>query len=101
MLQALAEKDPERRQVLQIIGCFAGSKAETLCEGDMILAIDKKPITCFLDIENACQKLDHSVGSDGMLNMTIFREVRQRIISCICCSYWNLISRISCCTKQS
>ncbi|XBH61907.1 hypothetical protein VPH35_116266 [Triticum aestivum] len=75
-VQALAEKDPERRQVLQIIGCFAGSKAETLCEGDMILAIDKKPITCFLDIENACQKLDHSVGSDGMLNMTIFRQVR-------------------------
>ncbi|XP_044416425.1 protease Do-like 7 [Triticum aestivum] len=73
-VQALAEKDPERRQVLQIIGCFAGSKAETLCEGDMILAIDKKPITCFLDIENACQKLDHSVGSDGMLNMTIFRQ---------------------------
>ncbi|VAI55903.1 unnamed protein product [Triticum turgidum subsp. durum] len=76
-VQALDEKDPERRQVLQVIGCFAGSKAETLLEGDMILAIDKKPITCFLDIENACQKLDHSVGSDGMLNMTIFREGKE------------------------
>jgi hypothetical protein len=58
-------------------GCLAGSKAENLLEqGDMILAINKEPITCFLDIEKACQGLDQSIGSDGVLNMTIFRQVR-------------------------
>ena len=67
-----------RRQVLRVKGCLAGSKAEKLLEqGDMILAINKEPITCFLDIENACQKLDQSIDSDGVLNMTIFRQVRK------------------------
>lgn len=67
-----------RRQVLRVKGCLAGSKAEKLLEqGDMILAINKEPITCFLDIENACQKLDQSIDSDGVLNMTIFRQVRR------------------------
>ena len=75
--QALAKKDPVRRQVLRVKGCLAGSKAENLLEqGDMILAINKEPITCFLDIEKACQELDQSIGSDGVLNMTIFRQVR-------------------------
>jgi pro-apoptotic serine protease NMA111 len=76
--QALAKKDPVRRQVLRVKGCLAGSKAENLLEqGDMILAINKEPITCFLDIEKACQELDKSVvGSDGVLSMTMFRQVR-------------------------
>ncbi|KAM0846524.1 hypothetical protein ACQ4PT_055622 [Festuca glaucescens] len=77
-VQALATKDPVRRQVLQVKCCFAGSKAENVLEeGDMILAISKEPITCFLDIENACQKLDHSIDSDGMLDMTIFRQGKE------------------------
>jgi len=75
--QALAKKDPVRRQVLRVKGCLAGLTAENLLEqGDMILAINKEPITCFLDIEKACQELDQSIGSDGVLNMTIFRQVR-------------------------
>ncbi|CAM0944558.1 unnamed protein product [Alopecurus aequalis] len=77
-VQALAKKDPVRRQVLRVKGCLAGSKAENLLEqGDMILAINKEPITCFLDIENACQKLDQSINSDGVLNMTIFRQGKE------------------------
>uniref|UniRef100_A0A0D9VK47 PDZ domain-containing protein n=1 Tax=Leersia perrieri TaxID=77586 RepID=A0A0D9VK47_9ORYZ len=77
-VQALAKKDPVRRQVLRVKGCLAGSKAENLLEqGDMILAINKEPITCFLDIENACQKLDQLVDSDGVLNMTIFRQGKE------------------------
>ncbi|TVU28235.1 hypothetical protein EJB05_19744 [Eragrostis curvula] len=77
-VQALAKKDPVRRQVLRVKGCLAGSKAEKLLEqGDMILAINKEPITCFLDIEKACQELDKSVGSDGTLNMTIFRQGKE------------------------
>lgn len=77
-VQALAKKDPVRRQVLRVKGCLAGSKAEKLLEqGDMILAINKEPITCFLDIENACQKLDQSIDSDGLLNMTIFRQGKE------------------------
>jgi hypothetical protein len=70
-----------RRQVLRVKGCLAGSKADNLLEqGDMILAINKEPITCFLDIENACQKLDQSIDSDGVLNLTIFRQVRIFVI---------------------
>lgn len=77
-VQALAKKDPVRRQVLRVKGCLAGSKAEKLLEqGDMILAINKEPITCFLDIENACQKLDQSIDSDGLLSMTIFRQGKE------------------------
>lgn len=74
-VQALAKKDPVRRQVLRVKGCLAGSKAESLLEqGDMILAINKEPITCFRDIENACQGLDKCEDTDGGLKMTIFRQ---------------------------
>lgn len=60
-------------------GCLAGSKAEHFLEqGDMLLAINKEPITCFRDIENSCQDLDKSEVHEGKLNMTIFRQVRNR-----------------------
>ncbi|XXG79593.1 hypothetical protein AAC387_Pa09g0629 [Persea americana] len=77
-VQALAKKDPVRRQVLRVKGCLAGSKAESLLEqGDMLLAIKKEPITCFRDIENACHDLDKSEVNEGELNMTIFRQGRE------------------------
>ncbi|CAL5370879.1 unnamed protein product [Camellia sinensis] len=76
--KALVKKDPIRRQVLRVKGCFAGSKAENLLEqGDMVLAINKEPITCFRDIEDACQALDQCDEIDGKLNMTIFRQGRE------------------------
>ncbi|KAK7379256.1 hypothetical protein VNO80_04711 [Phaseolus coccineus] len=74
-IQALVKKDPVRRQVLRVKGCLAGSKAENLLEqGDMVLAINKEPVTCFRDIENACQALDKSNANDGKLHLTIFRQ---------------------------
>ncbi|KAK7321506.1 hypothetical protein VNO77_32228 [Canavalia gladiata] len=74
-IQALVKKDPVRRQVLRVKGCLAGSKAENLLEqGDMVLAINKEPVTCFSDIENACQALDKVYTNDGKLHMTIFRQ---------------------------
>lgn len=74
------KKDPLRRQVLQVKGCFAGSKAENLLEqGDMILAINKKLVTCFRDIEDACQLLDHSRNDDGKLDLTIVRRVSKNL----------------------
>ncbi|KAE9598793.1 putative htrA2 peptidase [Lupinus albus] len=79
-IQALVKKDPIRRQVLRVKGCFAGSKAENLLEqGDMVLAINKEPVTCFRDIENACQALDKSYDgdNDGKVHMTIFRQGRE------------------------
>ncbi|XP_022727838.1 protease Do-like 7 isoform X2 [Durio zibethinus] len=73
-IQALVKKDPVRRQVLRVKGCLAGSKAENLLEqGDMVLAVNKEPVTCFRDIENVCQALD-SGDNGGNLNMTIFRQ---------------------------
>ncbi|CAJ1865799.1 unnamed protein product [Sphenostylis stenocarpa] len=77
-IQALVKKDPVRRQVLRVRGCLAGSKAENLLEqGDMVLAINKEPVTCFRDIENACQALDKLNSTDGKLHMTIFRQGRE------------------------
>ncbi|KAM7267633.1 hypothetical protein ACFE04_009799 [Oxalis oulophora] len=78
-VQALVKKDPIRRQVLCVKGCFAGSKAESLLEqADMVLAINKEPVTCFNDIENACQALDKDVNNDdGKLQITIFRQGRE------------------------
>ena len=75
-LQALVKKDPIRHQVLRVKGCLAGSKAENLLEqGDMVLAINKEPVTCFRDIEDACQELDRCSDNDGKLKITIFRQV--------------------------
>ncbi|KAG6720470.1 hypothetical protein I3842_03G064000 [Carya illinoinensis] len=77
-VQALVKKDPIRRQVLRVKGCLAGSKAENLLEqGDMVLAINKEPVTCFRDIENACQALDKYDNNDQKLNMTILRQGRE------------------------
>ncbi|CAB4273735.1 unnamed protein product [Prunus armeniaca] len=75
---ALVKKDPIRRQVLRVKGCLAGSKAENLLEqGDMVLAINKEPVTCFRDVENVCQALDKNENKDGKLDMTIFRQGRE------------------------
>ncbi|KAL9226509.1 hypothetical protein vseg_002315 [Gypsophila vaccaria] len=74
-IKALVKKDPLRRQVLRVKGCLAGSRAENILEqGDMVLAVNKGPVTCFRDIESACQDLDKDNDTDGMLRMTIFRQ---------------------------
>jgi hypothetical protein len=75
-LQALVNKDPLRQQLLHVEGCWAGSKAENhLEQGDMVVAINNEPVTCFRDIENACQALDQSNTNDGKLQMTVLRQV--------------------------
>ncbi|XP_004300013.1 PREDICTED: protease Do-like 7 isoform X2 [Fragaria vesca subsp. vesca] len=77
-VQELVKKDPIRRQVLRVKGCLAGSKAENLLEqGDMVLAINKEPVTCFRDVENVCQALGRNENKDGKLSMTIFRQGRE------------------------
>ncbi|CAA0841081.1 Protease Do-like 7 [Striga hermonthica] len=77
-IQALVKKDPIRRQVLRVKGCLAGSKAENLVEqGDMVLAINKEPVTCFRDIEYACQEVDRCNDCDVKLTVTIFRQGRE------------------------
>ncbi|XP_071742671.1 protease Do-like 7 [Rutidosis leptorrhynchoides] len=77
-IRALVEKDPVRRQVLRVKGCLAGSKAENLLEeGDMVLAINKNPVTCFKDIDDACNALDLSDDMEGKLELTIFRQGRE------------------------
>ncbi|PWA99684.1 protease Do-like 7 [Artemisia annua] len=74
-IQALVKKDPVRRQVLQVQCCLAGSKAENVLEqGDMVLAINKKPVTCFKDVDNACHALD---DIDDLLKLTIWRQGRE------------------------
>lgn len=77
-IQILVKKDPVRRQVLRVKGCLAGSKAENLLEqGDMVLAVEKMPVTCFNDIEAACLTLDKGSHSDENLNLTILRQGRE------------------------
>nr|KJB43788.1 hypothetical protein B456_007G216000 [Gossypium raimondii] len=42
----------------------------------MVLVVNKEPVTCFRDIENACQALDNGDNS-GNLNMTIFQQMEE------------------------
>lgn len=73
VLQCLVKKDPVRRQVLRVKGCLAGSKAHGILEqGDMVLAISGEPVTCFRDVEYACQ---HAEEHGGALKVTVFRQV--------------------------
>ncbi|KAI3519330.1 hypothetical protein L1887_08360 [Cichorium endivia] len=77
-IRDLVKKDPVRRQVLRVKGCLAGSKAENLLQqGDMVLAINKKAVTCFRDVEDACQELDLDDDVDGRLLLTVFRQGRE------------------------
>ncbi|KAL4577571.1 hypothetical protein LXL04_013680 [Taraxacum kok-saghyz] len=75
-IQVLVKKDPVRRQVLRVKGCLAGSKAENLLtQGDMLLAVNGKAVTCFRDVEDACRELDLRDGDvDGRLLLTVFRQ---------------------------
>jgi hypothetical protein len=74
LLQCLVKKDPVRRQILRVKGCLAGSKAHGVLEqGDMVLAIGGEAVTCFRDVENACQ---HSEEYGGVLKITVLRQVR-------------------------
>ncbi|KAJ0728607.1 putative htrA2 peptidase [Helianthus annuus] len=74
-IQVLVKQDPVRRQVLRVKGCLAGSKAENLLtQGDMVLAINKKPVTCFRDVEDACQALDLCDDMEAKLELTVFRQ---------------------------
>ncbi|XP_076912299.1 protease Do-like 7 [Bidens hawaiensis] len=74
-IQVLVKQDPIRRQVLRVKGCLAGSKAENLLtQGDMVLAINKKPVTCFRDVEDACRDLDACDDVKGKLELTVFRQ---------------------------
>jgi S1-C subfamily serine protease len=51
------EHNPQRRQVLGIDRLVAGSPAATLFEpGDLLLAIDGKPVNRFREVERAVQK---------------------------------------------
>ncbi|KAI3808476.1 hypothetical protein L1987_24427 [Smallanthus sonchifolius] len=74
-IQVLVKQDPVRRQVLRVKGCLAGSKAENLLtQGDMVLAINKKPVMCFRDVEEACQALNLCDDMEGKLELTVFRQ---------------------------
>ncbi|KAI3917810.1 hypothetical protein MKW92_008436 [Papaver armeniacum] len=74
-VQALLKKDPIGRQVLRVKGCLAGSEAAKKLEtNDLVLSINKELVTCFRDIEKACQGVDVSEESHGTLSMTIFRK---------------------------
>ncbi|KAL4369135.1 hypothetical protein GQ457_05G005800 [Hibiscus cannabinus] len=74
-IQALFKKDPVSRQILIVGRCFEGSSARNLLVGDLVLAVNKEPVTCFQEIENVCQEMDND-DDDGMLSMTVFRRGR-------------------------
>ncbi|GAQ82286.1 hypothetical protein KFL_001060190 [Klebsormidium nitens] len=72
-VKKLLEKDSLRRQVLRVKGCLAGSAAEkALQQGDMILAINGEPVTCYRDVEVACSGLEGSGGET--LPLTVLRQ---------------------------
>lgn len=56
-VQQFVKHDPARRQALVIARTVAGSPASKLLNtGDLLLAIDGKPVTRFREVENAVQK---------------------------------------------
>ena len=66
-LERLEQKSPERRRVLSISRIVAGSPAaESLRNGDMLLAIDGEVITSFREMERATQK--------PLVRLTIWRD---------------------------
>ncbi|GMJ07841.1 DegP protease 7, degradation of periplasmic proteins 7 [Hibiscus trionum] len=71
-IQALFKKDPVSRQILFVRRSLEGSKAQNLLVGDLVLAVNKEPVTCFREIENVCQEMDNG-DNDGNLSMTVFR----------------------------
>lgn len=77
-MQTLVERDNIRRQVLRVKGCLAGSRAFGVLEqGDMLLAINGQPVTCFRDVEISCEATktgDSDALSPGTLDVTLFRQ---------------------------
>ncbi|CAI5504598.1 unnamed protein product [Closterium sp. Naga37s-1] len=67
-VQVLARADPVRRQVLRVKGTLAGSAvAGVLQQGDMLLAVNGRPVTCFADVEAACCELEAGAGESAGL----------------------------------
>ena len=79
-IERMVRKDPERRQVLKVAMCVAGSHAATvLKEADMILEINGTLVTTFADTYTALEEerlpsQDGEDGGPGAIAMTIFRE---------------------------
>ncbi|KXZ56802.1 hypothetical protein GPECTOR_1g722 [Gonium pectorale] len=62
----LDQLDPERRQVLRVRSCVAQSHAsKVLRSGDMLLAMEGRPVTCFLDVERLIAETAAAAGASG------------------------------------
>jgi S1-C subfamily serine protease len=67
-IDKLEKHNPALRQALSIVRTVAGSHASTvLQEGDLLLAIDDKPVNRFREVERAVQLKDH-------VSVTVWRE---------------------------
>ena len=56
-VRRIEKHNPRRRQVLEVVRTVAGSPAsEHLRSGDLVLAIDGKPLTSFREVEKAVQR---------------------------------------------
>jgi len=67
-LDRLEEHDPEGRRALSVSRLVAGSPAAAVLQnGDMILAVDGRPVTTFRELERAVQKpnVEVTVWRDG------------------------------------
>ncbi|MBT8423174.1 MAG: hypothetical protein KJP03_08670, partial [Gammaproteobacteria bacterium] len=73
--ERLAAHDPGRRSVLAVERTVAGTAAEQLLRsGDLLLAVDGKPVTRFREVERA-------VRGRTMINLTVWRDSDELQIS--------------------
>lgn len=71
-INSIASLDPARKEALSVCGRIAGSPAASIIsEGDFLLAVDGKVVTCFRDVERS---VDFASADKSEVDVTLYRQ---------------------------